>query len=134
MALVIGMAATGALGDGGVSDAAGEAGALAVRYPGVMRVNFPTVLDWRVTPAPGDSLLAIELDPAFGRVLDIQSVFPEPVRAELADSGIRLLFRSAGNRPVPVHVSIEPRRVGRHALRARAGAGAWLSLSVLILP
>jgi hypothetical protein len=138
MALFIGAALLGLLGDGPLSDrtAASPDGAVEVDYQRVIHYRSATTLTVRVTgPVTAAGTFRLGINREFLDNVQVLQVTPEPERTEAGDTRHVFVFRTAEpGRPTTVIIHLEPNVRGRLRAGVTVGDGPPAAFDQTVLP
>lgn len=104
-----------------------------LRYERIVRLGQDGSVDWRGLHAVGDSVnIELAFDPAHFSLST--EGHPQPERVRVTTGGMLLSFASFPGSTTEISTSLVPRRPGILPLRARAGKGEWMDLSIIVFP
>jgi hypothetical protein len=104
-----------------------------LQYERLVRLGQEEALAWRGLRAVGDS---VDIELAYDRELFSLSpeAYPQPERMRITPSGVILTFATLPNSTTELSTALVPRRPGVLSIRARAGEGDWVALSMIVFP
>jgi hypothetical protein len=133
MALIVLAALLGLFGNGPLSYATAEGGALHVEYDRFLRHQAPQQLRLRVETAEGDRV-RVWLSSDYLEHIQIEHIEPRPQRVEVGPDGQTFTFLVADEEPAAIVLHFVPERVGRLTARVRLAGKEALTFHQFVYP
>ena len=136
MLVVIIAALLGLFGQGPLSSASAESGALRVRYNRFERLLAPTQLTVRLNQDNAQNgEIRLHIDQALIQAYTVENLFPEPDRVEASPNQYIYVFKTAqGGQPPDIVFNLQPSRMGPVSGQVGLENGPAVRLSQFIYP